>query len=111
MLLELIKSFFGFGVQKITVEELKNKNIPIIDIRSKSDYQNGHIPGAVNIPYSEFSLDHPKLKEIDKNSEIAVNCVSGIASVKITSILNKNGYEKAQSLKGGYQLWKSKKIS
>ncbi|MFP4198632.1 MAG: rhodanese-like domain-containing protein [Halanaerobium sp.] len=111
MLLELIKSFLGIGVQKITVEELKNKDIPVIDIRSKSEFQKEHIPGAFNIPYSDFSLDHPKLKKIDKNNEIAVNCVRGISSVKIVSILNKNGYKKAKSLKGGFQLWKSKKTS
>lgn len=111
MLLELIKSFLGIGVKKITVEELRNKDIPVIDVRSKSEYQNEHIPGALNIPYSDFSLDHPELKKVDKNDEIAVNCVSGISSVKIASILNKNGYKKAKSLKGGYQLWKSKKLS
>lgn len=55
---ELIKSFFGMGVEKITVEELQNKNIHVIDIRSKSEYKKVHISGAVNIPYSEFSLDH-----------------------------------------------------
>ncbi|MFP4020775.1 MAG: rhodanese-like domain-containing protein [Halanaerobium sp.] len=108
MLIELIKSLFGVGVNKITVEELENKNIPVIDIRNENSYQNGHIPGAVNIPYSNFDLNHPQLKEIDKEEEIAVNCVSGISSIKITSILNKNGYKNAKSLKGGYQLWKSK---
>lgn len=107
MAFELIKNMFGVGVEKITVEELKNKDINVIDIRSESDYQNEHIPGAINIPYPDFSLDHPKLKNIDKENEIAVCCVRGISSIKIASILNKNGYEKAKSLKGGFQAWKS----
>ena len=107
MLLELIKSLFGIGVEKLSVEELQNKDIPVIDIRSENAYKKDHIPGAINIPYSEFSVDCPKLKKIDKESEIAVNCVSGISSIKITSILNENGYKKAKSLKGGFQAWKS----
>jgi rhodanese-related sulfurtransferase len=106
MLLDLFKNLFGIGVEKITVDELKRKKIPVIDIREEEKYQQGHIPRAINIPFREFDINNPKLKEINKNKEIAVYCVSGISSIKITRILNEAGYKKAKSLKGGYGAWK-----
>ncbi len=107
MLLDLFKNLVGIGVEKITVDELKGKKIPKIDIRDQKKYKESHISGAINIPFKKFDINDPKLKEIDKNSEIAVYCVGGISSIKITRILNENGYKKAKSLKGGYAAWKS----
>lgn len=111
MLLDLFKDLLGIGVEKITVEELKGKKIPIIDIREKEKYEQDHIPRAINIPFREFDINNPKIKEINKNREIAVCCVSGISSIKIARTLNKNGYEKAKSLKGGYVAWKASQNS
>lgn len=107
MLLDLFKNLFGIGVEKITVDKLKNKKIPVIDIRDKKRFEKGHIKGAINIPFREFDIKSSKLDNFKKNKEIAVCCVSGIASIKITRILNENGYKNAKSLKGGYTAWKS----
>lgn len=111
MLLDLFKDLFGIGIKKMTVEEFHKKKIPAVDIREKKAFEEEHIPGAINIPFREFDLNNPQLKEINKNREIAVYCVSGVSSVKITRLLNKNGYEKAKSLKGGFVAWKSFKNS
>lgn len=108
MLLDLFKNLLGIGVEKITVDELKqNKKIPVIDIRDKKRFEKAHIKGAINIPFREFDIKNSKLDDLDKDKEIAVCCVSGVASIKITRILNENGYENAKSLKGGYVAWKS----
>lgn len=106
MLLDLFKNLLGIGVEKITVEELKGRKIPVIDIREKEKYDEEHIQGAINIPFREFDINDPKIKEINKNREIAVCCVSGISSIKIARTLNENGYERAKSLKGGFVAWK-----
>lgn len=34
------------------VKEAHEKHIPIIDVRPKEMYEEGHIPGAINIPLS-----------------------------------------------------------
>lgn len=107
MLLDLFKDLLGIGIKKITAEELSKKKIAVIDTREKERYEKEHIPGAVNIPFRDFDIDHEKLKDIHKNQEIAVCCISGISSVKTARVLNNNGYEKARSLKGGFVAWKS----
>lgn len=41
----------GLLVTAASVEEnLDNENMVVIDVRSSTDYNNGHIPGAINIP-------------------------------------------------------------
>lgn len=104
----MIAGLFGKGVEEITPQEVVEKDIAVIDVRKKKAYQQGHIPGAINIPYGEFEKDHPKLANIDKGEEIAVNCVIGASSKKITRLLNEAGYEKAKSMKGGFKAWDGK---
>ena len=43
----------------------ENRSLVIVDVRSKKDFEGGHIPGAVNIPLGEleqrkFELDGTK---------------------------------------------------
>ncbi len=45
-------------VERITVDELKDlldnqADVVIVDVRSKSSYDHGHIPGAIPMPYPE----------------------------------------------------------
>ena len=105
MIKDFLSNLVGKGVSEITPQEVAKKDITVIDVRKKKDYQQGHIPGAINIPYSEFEEDHPKLAEIDQNEEIAVNCVMGVSSQKITRLLNEAGYDQAKSMKGGIKAW------
>jgi tRNA 2-selenouridine synthase len=37
-------------VYNITIKEALSSTLPILDVRSPKEYQQGHIPGAVNIP-------------------------------------------------------------
>ncbi|MDM5277432.1 rhodanese-like domain-containing protein [Paenibacillus silvae] len=41
----------------ITVEEIRSRNLEstiLLDVRSKEEFNNGHIPGAVHIPVDEL---------------------------------------------------------
>ncbi|MGM0501011.1 MAG: rhodanese-like domain-containing protein [Bacillota bacterium] len=106
MLKDLLSGLMGKGVTEITPQEVANKDITVIDVRKESAYQEGHIPGAINIPYGDFKADHEKLEQVSKDEEIAVNCVMGVSSQKITRLLNEAGYDKAKSMKGGIRAWK-----
>lgn len=48
-----------------------------IDVRGGAEYDGGHVLGAINIPLGEISEDHPKLKDLDRNSDIVVYCAAG----------------------------------
>jgi phage shock protein E len=73
-----------------------NKNIPkdciLIDVRTPTEYANGHIAGSINIPLgSELSAFKNVCPDTDAN--ILVFCASGMRSSTFKSSLEKVGYK------------------
>jgi len=81
----------------------KYPNVIILDVRTKREYDNGHIPGAVLI--SDFEIEN-KAKKIlhDCNALILVYCQSGARSRTATNMLVKMGYTKVYDF-GGINTW------
>ena len=83
-----IKNIFGIGPEIPYAELVKNGAL-IIDVRSKGEYQSGHIPGAINIPLDQLEKSLSKLK---KDQTIITCCASGIRSASGKSVLKSNGF-------------------
>lgn len=63
----------------------------IIDVRSRQEYKEGHIDGAINIPLYEIKSVVPT-QIINKNQPIIVYCSGGVRSRKAQIILISMGY-------------------
>lgn len=63
----------------------------IVDVRDTSEYVDGHIPGAINIPLKNFALNSGQM---DKDQQIIVYCNGGGRSNKAYGKLIKMGYKK-----------------
>ncbi len=82
-----------------------NDDALIIDIRSASEYKNGHIKGAINTPLSGFSASlggHTKFK----NKPVLVYCNSGRTATSALKMLKKAGFENINNLEGGIAAWR-----
>ncbi|WP_086349056.1 rhodanese-like domain-containing protein [Candidatus Enterococcus clewellii] len=71
----------------------------ILDVREKSEFIGGHIPGAVNVPLGKVKNYKPK-----KEQPIYVICQSGIRSKQAVKILMKKEID-AVHVKGGMIRW------
>lgn len=87
-MLQAIKQLFGFGPQ-IDYAELVKKGAVIIDVRTKAEYQGGHIRNSLNIPLNNLSNHYSKLK---KDKPIITCCASGMRSAQAANILKSNGF-------------------
>jgi len=94
--------------QEISPEEAKkimdsNEEYVVLDVREQEEYQSGHIPGAVLLPYTQIEN---KANEIlpDKNMTILVYCRSGRRSKIAADALAKLGYTKVKEF-GGITDW------
>jgi len=87
-MINMIKKIFGGG-PKIDLKELVNKGAQIIDVRTKQEYQSGHIKGSVNIPLQVFSNN---LSKIRKDKPVITCCGSGVRSASAKSALEAHGY-------------------
>tara|TARA_B100000953_G_C17949892_1_gene399604 strand:+ start:76 stop:435 length:360 start_codon:yes stop_codon:yes gene_type:complete len=103
----------GFNVENISTVEIKNKlshsnvNIGIIDVRTKSEYDSGHIENSLWIPLNQLESNIDKIKS--KNyDEIYTICLSGGRSASAVKILKKHNIG-AINIRGGMLSWNSLK--
>lgn len=87
-MLQLIKNLLGLG-PKTDYKELLKKGALIVDVRTKGEYQGGHIKGSINIPLDSLNSNLAKLK---KEKAIITCCASGMRSAAAKSTLKSKGY-------------------
>ena len=87
-------------LSSITVDKLKEiiNDINIIDIRSIENYNNNHMPHAINVPYEKLIV-YP-YKYLDINKIYYIYCQKGEKSIKVCQILIRQGY-RVINIKGG----------
>ena len=67
---------------------LKEDNYIVVDVRTAEEYAEGHVKGAINIPYDEIDEN----TDLDKSKTILVYCKSGVRSGKAYDTLISLGY-------------------
>lgn len=70
--------------------KLVNEGAQIIDVRTKQEFQDGHIRVSKNIPLNELASGCSKL---DKTKPVITCCASGMRSASAKSILKSKGFE------------------
>tara|TARA_X000000950_G_scaffold289097_1_gene409755 strand:- start:6355 stop:7284 length:930 start_codon:yes stop_codon:yes gene_type:complete len=82
---------------------INRKNIKLIDIRNKYEFNIGHFKNAIN-PKTKSFRDFPKKISklgIKKDDDIVMYCTGGIRCEKISAFLKTEGYSSVAQLKGG----------
>jgi NADPH-dependent 2,4-dienoyl-CoA reductase/sulfur reductase-like enzyme/rhodanese-related sulfurtransferase len=102
----------GFVAENILLQKMKafywndatapGSDLFILDVRTQSEYEAGHIAGAVNIPLDEL---RDRLDELPADRDIYLYCQIGLRGYLATRILKQNGYKRVFNLSGGYKLW------
>ena len=95
--------------QKITPAVVKERldkgeKLIIVDVRTKEEYDGGHIPNSLLIPYDEIEKKAPALLT-DKNAAIIVYCRTGRRSEIAAKALIGMGYTNVADM-GGISDWK-----
>lgn len=95
------------GYEKISADEAKDmmegKDVIILDVRSREDYQREHIAGAVSLPNDEVEESAENVLP-DKDAIILIYCKSGKNSAAAAEKLVKMGYKKVYDF-GGIDDW------
>ena len=87
-MLDTIKNMLGLG-PKVDYKELIKSGAQIVDVRTKAEYQQGHIKGSINIPLNNLSNHYASLK---KDKPVITCCASGVRSAQGKNILKSNGF-------------------
>lgn len=91
-------NFFGNDINSGVKEFNAQKNAVLLDVRTREEFEEGHIPKSVNLPLDEIQ----KIEEFvsDKNTKIYTYCYSGARSADATRKLNFLGYVNTENIGG-----------
>ena len=83
-----VKNISGEDAAKLIRE---NKDLVILDVRTKGEYQSGHINGSKLMPVGDIAS---RISELEKfrSKPILVHCASGGRSPKAVNVLLKNKF-------------------
>jgi rhodanese-related sulfurtransferase len=86
-------------------ENIGKEQAVLVDVREKSEWDKGHVDGAIFLPLSELKsgIDAQRLaQKLPKDKILYTHCVVGKRSLTACELLEQHGY-KVRSLKPGYK--------
>lgn len=99
----------NISYKTITSEEAfkmmeNNSDILILDVRSKEEYDTGHIENSLNVPVNEIGNRFKEEVTIDLDKTILVYCRSGARAKQASELLVDLGYKNVIDF-GGILNW------
>lgn len=96
------------GFRSVSVDDFQHliadSSVIRLDVRTAKEFDDGHIPNAVNIDVLQPDFLQKVLSSLPRKRTIAVNCRSGKRSKKAAELLAKKGY-KVVELDAGFNGW------
>ncbi len=90
--LTVLISFSVFATTRADVAwEMIDKGAQVIDVRTPEEFQQGHLPMAINIPLNTLPSAFEK---IDKTRQAVLYCRSGHRAGQAEAYLKEQGYQK-----------------
>ena len=76
----------------------------MLDVRNRSEWNEGHVPGATNIPLAELVARVDELRA-HGDRPIIVHCQGGSRSAVAASVLQAAGFSDVSDVEGGFSAW------
>lgn len=112
--MSILNTLFGAknkSSEKITIldksayaKAIENQ-VQLVDVRTASEYNSGHIDKAINIDYYDPVGFQKAFEKLDKTKPLYIYCRSGARSQQAARKLVVMGFIHVYDLKGGYMRW------
>jgi ArsR family transcriptional regulator len=86
------------------LDRLRRGSATVLDVRPEDEFQQGHVPGALNIPLSQLER---RLAELPADREVVAYCRGPwcVLSFEAVAALRQRGYQ-VRRLEDGFPEWK-----
>jgi hydroxyacylglutathione hydrolase len=85
-------------------ERLRAGDVAVVDVRERSEFASGRVPGAMNVPVGHLAT---RIDALPRDRQIVLHCQSGARSVIAASVLAARGFNNIVDLAGGMNAWKA----
>lgn len=85
-----------------------DKNLVVIDVRRETEFADGHVKGAVNLPLNDLT-DPGSMANIEEKQNLYVHCAGGYRSVIAISLMKRQGIHNLRNIIGGWGQIKDQK--
>jgi rhodanese-related sulfurtransferase len=89
--------------------EKKDAGVVVVDVRTPEEYAAGHVPGAVNVPYTDLPARISELTGA-ADKDIVLYCVSGRRAGIAAARLKEHGFTRLLHLQGDIRGWQEKNL-
>lgn len=106
----LAQNVLSGQAEVVTLRDVENINPDqqiLLDVRTKAEYDQGHIEGALHIPVDELRT---RSQELDPDKEIYAYCAVGMRGYIASRILKQKGY-RVKNVSGGYRSYSMSKFT
>lgn len=98
------KAITNLSAKEFSAELDKTPKRTLLDVRSKEEFAEGHLPHALNI--NVFDDDFKaRVGKLDKTTPIFVYCYAGGRSEEASDILADMGFARVINMTSGYRDW------
>lgn len=101
------------GATKISPGQLPQiqarQSAVVVDVRSKDEYDKGHIEQSVSLPVESMADNLKKLNK-HRGKPLIIICKNGARASKAASILKKNEFSDLYVLDGGVTSWSKENL-
>jgi hydroxyacylglutathione hydrolase len=78
-----------------------DKNLLVVDVRRSTEYADGHLKDALNLPLNEMT-DPALIANLEETQNLYVHCAGGYRSVIASSLLKRQGLHNLRNIVGGW---------
>lgn len=108
-----VRNEMSRGGATISAQELvqlvNSEDAVVVDVREKTEFDQGHIVDAINIPHGSLEA---RLEELNKYKDkpLVITCKMGQHSGSAGTMLRKAGFENVSRLRGGITEWRGQSM-
>ena len=93
----------------LEIIEEEDPDLIILDIRPKEEFEEEHLPRAVNLDYDGHHFQK-KVEILDKKKKYLIYCKSGVRGGYFMNKMRESGFHVAYNILGGFVGWKINKL-
>ncbi len=99
----------GQSVGPTDAVRLMNEGALVLDVRSRDQYEAGHLIDARNVPSADLAQSVETLKKF-RDKPVLTCCETGMTAGTAARVLREQGFSKVATLRGGLQAWRAENL-